>query len=125
AYDIRMEEALTSGDSTDYDAPAPNPEGDLNYSNRTDFFGHKHKYHRDADGLYSPPPYLFDELSSAYNDFLVNGPITPLSDDQKSMDGTTKHFSAIGNARVCTSITDRYNNVTSLTYTTMQVQGVN
>ena len=37
AYDIRIEEATN------------------NLVPRTDFFGGKHTYHRDADGLYSPP----------------------------------------------------------------------
>jgi RHS repeat-associated protein len=98
AYDIRIEEA-----------------GNNNVV-RTDFFGGKHVYHRDADGLYSPPPYLHDELSSDYLDSLANGPPTVLSDEQRGMDGTVKHFIANGPERVCDSITDRHGNSTTLTY---------
>ncbi len=47
AYDIRMEE----------ENPSTNETSDsLNVADRTDFFGGKHKYHRDADGLYSRLP---------------------------------------------------------------------
>src|SRR5262245_34982747 len=67
AYDIRMEEEA----------------GSVNKSDRVDFFGGKHRYTRDADGLYSPPPYLFDELSSNYDEFLVNGPPEILADEQR------------------------------------------
>jgi len=106
AYDIRIEEA-----------------GDNNVP-RTDFFGGKHTYRRDADGLYSPPSYLFDELSSDYDAFLADGPPEILSDDQKGMDGTVKHFVSGGtdadgspsNERVLDSITDRHGNQTTFTY---------
>ena len=54
AYDIRMEE----------DAANTPTDDSLNFADRTDFFGARHKYHRDADGLYSPPAYLYDEMSS-------------------------------------------------------------
>jgi hypothetical protein len=54
AYDIRMEEDAANTPSDD----------SLNFANRIDFFGGRHKYHRDADGLYSPPAYLYDEMSS-------------------------------------------------------------
>ena len=64
AYDIRMEE----------ENPATNETSEsLNVADKTDFFGAKHKYHRYCDGLYSPPPYLFDETSSGYQNFLVSG----------------------------------------------------
>ena len=46
AYDIRMEEAGN------------------NKADRTDFFGGKHSYTRDADGLYTPPPYTHDWMVS-------------------------------------------------------------
>ena len=122
AYDIRMEEAQDDP-VKDFDVdPNPDPAKaykDTNFTNRADFFGHKHRYHRDADGLYTPPAYLFDELDSNYNKFLVGDPIVQASvnsDDQHSMDGTVKHFELIGNSRVCKSITDRYNNVTTLAY---------
>jgi hypothetical protein len=58
AYDIRMEDAGIDADGTEY-------------SPRSDFFGGKHSYTRDADGLYTPPPYLFDELDSKYHEFLA------------------------------------------------------
>ena len=87
---------------------------------RSDHFGGKHKYHRDADGLYSPPPYLYDELDSVYQEALVNGTITPITDNDAGMDGTVKHYIAgPGNVRYCDSLTDRYGNVTTLTYQDM------
>ena len=70
-------------------------------SDRADFFDGQHRYHGDADGLYSPPPYLFDELNSDYQAFLVNGPIAVNWDIDKGMDGTVKHFIANGTERVC------------------------
>ena len=81
---------------------------------------------RDADGLYSPPPYLYDEFSSDYDNFLVNGPPPVLADTEKGMDGTVKHFISGGanssgdpsGERVCGSITDRHANQTVMTYGT-------
>jgi len=106
AYDVRIDEAGSN------DVP------------RTDFFGGKHTYKRDADGLYSPPSYMFDELSSDYDTFLADGPPEILSDDQKGMDGTVKHFVSGGtdadgtpsSERVLDSITDRHGNQTVFTY---------
>ena len=83
---------------------------------RTDFFGGNHPYHRDADGLYSPPPYLFDQLSSDYNAELVNGPPSVQDDTDIGMDGTIKHYLANGSERDCDYIQDRFGNTTSLTY---------
>jgi RHS repeat-associated protein len=98
AYDIRMEEA-----------------GNNNVE-RMDFFGGEHTYHRDADGLYSPPPYLHDELSSEYLNTLADGPPQVASDTQVGMDGTVKHFFANGSERACDYIEDRHGNRTVLTY---------
>lgn len=98
AYDIRNEEA-------------PN-----NKVERTDFFGGKHSYTRDADGLYSPPPYMFDELNSNYDQFLADGPPVVLDDTQKGKDGTVKHFFSNGTERSCDTLTDRHGNQTVLTY---------
>ena len=108
AYDLRMEE----------ETPTTNATNDtLNVADRTDFFGAKHKYHRDCDGLYSPPPYLFDETSSDYQAFLVNGPVVALDDTQIGMDGTTKHFTSVGNnVRACDYMRDRYGSQTNLVY---------
>ncbi|MCA1596469.1 MAG: DUF6531 domain-containing protein, partial [Chloroflexi bacterium] len=100
AYDIRMEEEG----------------GGSNLADRTDFFGGKHKYHRDADGLYTPPVYLFDQMNSDYQAQLLNGPQSVLADTQTGEDGTTKHFIANGNERDCDWIQDRYGNRTTLTY---------
>src|SRR5437016_13811529 len=50
-----------------------NTEDGNNKVSREDFFGGRHVYNRDADGLYSPPPYLYDDVYSDYNYFLVNG----------------------------------------------------
>jgi len=106
AYDIRINEAGS------------------NNVPRTDFFGGQHVYQRDADGLYSPPPYLFDELSSNYDTFLADGPPEILSDDQKGMDGTVKHFMSAGldpdstpsSERIVEYIEDRHGNQTVFTY---------
>jgi hypothetical protein len=47
-----------------------------------------------------------------------------LADTDRGMDGTVKHFTQVGNERVCDSITDRYNNATLLNYTTVSIGGV-
>ena len=116
AYDIRTEE----------ENPATNySDNSLNFMDRTDFFGGKHKYHRDADGLYSPPPYLYDETDAEYDRFLVSGPIKPLADIEHGMDGTIKHFVTYAGSRerVCDYIQDRYGNTTNLVYTQATVGG--
>lgn len=123
AYDIRMEDAGIDAEGTEY-------------SPRTDFFGGKHSYTRDADGLYTPPPYLFDELDSRYHAFLVGDFAGVDEDKQVGMDGTIKHFVseglyAAGHAkagfpvpsRVCDYIEDRHGNRTSLTYDTVTLPG--
>ena len=117
AYDIRTEEENPTTNQTD---------DTLNYVDRSDFFAGKHKYHRDADGLYSPPPYLFDETDSKYDSFLMSGPIQALDDTERSMDGTAKHFVKNANSpeRVCDSITDRYGNATTLVYSQVSIGGV-
>jgi hypothetical protein len=102
AYDIRMIDE-NSGVVTDES---------LNMADRSDFFGGAHKYHPDADGLYTPPSYMFDELSSDYDSFLVNGPLSVLADNEYSMDGTTSHFilgatGTVNPERVCDYIEDR------------------
>ena len=116
AYDIRTVEENPDTNYTD---------DSLNYMDRTDFFGGKHKYHRDADGLYSPPAYLFDETDSDYDKFLVNGPVKSLADTEHGMDGTVKHFVTFQNSleRVCDYIEDRYGNRTNLVYTQQTVGG--
>jgi hypothetical protein len=117
AYDIRTQEENPNTNQTD---------DTLNYMDRTDFFGAKHKYHRDADGLYSPPPYLFDETDSDYAKFLINGPIQSLDDVEHGMDGTIKHFVTFQSSleRVCDYIQDRYGNRTNLVYTQQTVGGI-
>jgi RHS repeat-associated protein len=91
-------------------------EDDNSHVARADYFGGEHRYTRDADGLYSPPPYLFDELSSKYFDLLANGPANVLEDTEIGMDGTVKHFFRSGTVRQCDTITDRHGNQTVLTY---------
>jgi RHS repeat-associated protein len=120
AYDIQMQEAADvaaqSGNNTTSDA--------INNVPRTDFFGGKHIYHRDADGLYTPPAYLYDEMSSDYGAFLVNGPLKVLDDTDISEDGTVKHYTnevtnangTSGNDRMCDYIQDRHGNRTVLAY---------
>ena len=107
AYDIRTVEENPATNYTD---------DSLNYMDRSDFFGGQHKYHRDADGLYSPPAYLFDETDSTYDTFLVNGPVKSLEDSEHGMDGTVKHFVTNSGSPegVCDYIDDRYGNRTSL-----------
>ncbi|MBM3947210.1 MAG: hypothetical protein FJ315_07440 [SAR202 cluster bacterium] len=107
AYDMRIEEAGS------------------NNVPRTDLFGKKHTYRRDADGLYSPPAYLYDELYSDYVGLLDNGPQTPVSDDQIGMDGSVKHFVQNGNERVISWMEDRHGNRTNFTYgLTVTIGGV-
>ncbi len=114
AYDIRIQE---SADVRAEESQATTS-ADLDQVPRTDFFGAKHSYHRDADGLYSPPPYLFDDMSSSYDKFLVTGPTKVLDDTEKGMDGTVKHYFKNGNERDCDYIQDRHGNKTTLTYST-------
>ena len=131
AYDIRIQEAA------DIPAQPLTPDqiraggvSTVDQVPRTDFFGHKHTYHRDADGLYSPPPYLYDEIKSDYNTALVNGPTQVMDDTEKGMDGTVKHYINIvtkadgtsGNERACDFIQDRHGNKTTLTYGLSYVQ---
>jgi RHS repeat-associated protein len=109
AYDIRIEEDSVTGDP--------------NRVARTDFFGATHAYHRDADGLYTPPPYLYDELSSQYNSILTGGGMVD-NDTDTSMDGSTKHY--VQNSymvagttyyeRDCDYMQDRFGNRTVMTY---------
>ena len=126
AYDIRIQEAA------DVRAQSGNSSVDNNTDDvpRTDFFGHKHTYHRDADGLYSPPAYLYDEMNSDYNKSLVDGPPQVMDDTEKGMDGTVKHYisvvtnvdGTVGNERACDYIQDRHGNTTNLTYGLSYVQ---
>jgi RHS repeat-associated protein len=118
AYDIRMEEAAVTDLDNSGAAVGPNK------VERTDFFGGKHYYTRDADGLYSPPPYMFDELDSNYYVFLAEGAPEVSADTQRGMDGTVKHFTRVGDERVCDYIADRHGNTTSLAYTTVTIGGV-
>ena len=97
-----------------YDLHYAEPGGD--YTQKTDFFGGKHVFKRDADGLYTPPPYLHSVLSSDYGVVLQNGPTTVNSDTEEGTDGTVKHYKLNGIERVCDRITDRYGNSTVLTY---------
>jgi len=120
AYDIRIQEAndvATEAANTTLDKTVNNVE-------RTGYFGHKTTYHRDADGLYSPPAYLYDEMSSEYGKFLLNGPPQVFGDTEKGRDGTTQHFTSVvtkadgtsGNERACDYIQDRHGNTTNLAY---------
>ena len=105
AYDIRMQE----------DAAVQTENGGtastVNQVDRTDFFGAKHAYHRDADGLYTPPPYLHDVTVSDY-DPAAN----PTADTDTGADGTVKHYVKNGNERDCDYIQDRHGNQTTLAY---------
>ena len=146
AYDIRIQEA----DSVKADSGNPAPLAAIKFSlvsemdgtliqnadktpdfvPRTDFFGSKHVYHRDADGLYSSPSYMFDEMNSNYDTSLVNGPTKVMDDSEKGEDGTIKHYVNVvtladgteGNERACDYIQDRHGNKTTLTYGLSYVQ---
>lgn len=79
---------------------------------RTDCLGGKHSYIREADGLYNPPSYIRSVTVSATD------PNTDAvtADIEESKDGTTDHYTLIGNYRVCDWIQDRHGNKTQLTY---------
>ncbi|BDI28739.1 hypothetical protein CCAX7_007900 [Capsulimonas corticalis] len=120
AYDIRIQEAAdVKTESGNTNVPAG-----VNNVERTDFFGAKHTYHRDADGLYSPPNYMFDETSSDYANVLATGPTKVMADTEKAEDGTIKHYVDVvtladgtsGNERACDYIQDRHGNRTTLAY---------
>ncbi len=98
AYDIRMEEAGN------------------NNADQTDFFGGKHVYKRDADGLYTPPAYKHDLMESDYKSVLTLGPSDINSDLQTGQDGTKKHYILMGTVRYCDYIEDRFGNRTNLVY---------
>lgn len=121
AYDIRMEDADSIA-ANPPKLPNPDPTGDdiqidrMNAVVRSDFFGGKHVYSRDADGLYTPPPYCHDVLESDYD--CSTGPLTVTADTETSTDGTVKHFTKKGSARVCDYIKDRHDNYTELVYDT-------
>ena len=100
AYDTRMEEVSNGGDKV----------------NNTDFFGAKHQYTRDADGLYTPPLYSRSVMSSEYTNVLEYGVPKVSSDKLVGLDGTVKHYIADGADRVCDYIEDRHGNRTTLEY---------
>ena len=102
AYDIRTED--TGADTME----------------RTDFFGGKHSYVREADGLYKPPPYKRSLAATVATDALDD---SVTADEEEDKDGTVKHFERIGNYRVCTWIEDRHGNRTNLTYSTSGLLG--
>jgi len=113
AYEIRMEEAVSVN---------PNDPDAANVSVRTDFFGGKHRYTRDADGLYTPPPYMHDWTKSDYKTVLEVGPGDVLADIEIDLSGTEKHFVADGNERICDYMKDRHGNTTTLEYTSYTVR---
>lgn len=106
AYDMRVAEAVAEDSNLDGIINANERDGSV----RIDSFGGRHRYGRDADGLYTPPPYSQDFLASNY------GSQTVLNDVQTGNDGTVKHFILRGAERVCDSITDRHGNETTLEY---------
>ncbi len=114
AYDIRMEEAASiSSPLVDSNG---NPIPTDNEIVRTDFFGGKHVYTRDADGLYTPPPYTYDTANGSYDSALEVGPGDVTGDTDIGVDGTIKHYTAIGDTRYCDYIRDRHGNTTNLIY---------
>ncbi len=107
AYDIRIQEAAAVRAEEGQPATA----ADTDMVPRTDFFGAKHLNHRDADGLYTPPPYLHDATVSDYD-----SGNNALDDTETGMDGTVKHYFKNGSERDCDSIQDRHGNKTTLAY---------
>ena len=146
AYDIRIQEAADVKTESGNQAPLSsivsqittelngqsvgNVDTAPDFVPRTDFFGAKRVYHRDADGLYSSPNYSFDEMSSDYDGALVGGPTKVMADTDKGEDGTVKHYVNVltladgteGNERACDYIQDRYGNKTTLSYGLPYVQ---
>jgi hypothetical protein len=91
------------------------------YVTRTDFFGGKHYYKRDVDGLYTPPAYCYDVLNSKYASVVQDGLPTACLDTDTSKDGTKKFFEHIENTpetapRYCQKIEDRFGNATTINY---------
>lgn len=107
AYEIRMDDCINV---------APGEAGADDLTVRTDFFGGKHKYHRDADGLYTPDLYMHNWTESTYDDVLEQGPQPVVDDIEIDLDETTKHYTKIGTSRVCDYIKDRHGNYTELIY---------
>ena len=124
AYDIRIQESSNVAVEARGSLMFGSSLVHVNMAPRTDFFGHKHEYHRDADGLYTSPSYCYDTMSSEYTQALANGTTQVLDDTQKGEDGTVKHFTnvltnadgTIGNERACDFIEDRHGNTTTLAY---------
>ncbi len=118
AYEIQMQEASTIASSIPWTDSNGNPINQNTAVVRTDFFGGKHVYTRDADGLYTPPPYLHDWMQSSYNSVLASGPGAVSSDVEIGLDGTVKHYRPIDSvgARMCDYIADRHGNTTNLAY---------
>jgi RHS repeat-associated protein len=98
AYEIRLEE------------DPQNP--DVVY--RRDFFGGRHAYDRDADGLLSCPPYLHDALAADYG--AGSGGEQVLGYTQEGQDGSKKHFFQNGSEWSCDWLEDRHGNRTNLGY---------
>ena len=118
AYDIRMEEGASEISESGGD-PA---NADINSVPRTDFFGGRREYHRDADGLYSNPPGFHDQVVSDYG--ASSSSLQVASDTDTGKDGTTKHYVNVvtnangssANERYCDWIEDRRGNRTTLSY---------
>ena len=119
AYDIHIDEAIPGMVQTGNigtACPTFNMTLTGNGVDRQDFFGGEHNYQRDADGLYTPPVYLHDQLTSNYLQLMANGPSEVSDDTQTDNSGTTKHFFKNGNERDCDWIQDRHGNTTTLQY---------
>ncbi|MGA3102645.1 MAG: DUF6531 domain-containing protein [Terracidiphilus sp.] len=119
AYDIHIDEAIPGMVQTGNigtACPTFNMTLTGNGVDRQDFFGGEHNYQRDADGLYTPPVYLHDQLTSNYLQLMANGPSEVSDDTQTDNSGTTKHFFKNGNERDCDWIQDRHENATTLQY---------
>ena len=103
AYDIRMEEASPCERGT--------------HAVRTDFFGGKHEYEREADGIYKPPPYKHSVAATEGSFYHAESARETITADQETdLNGTTKYFETVDGERVCRYIQDRAGNRTEFTY---------
>ena len=105
AYDIHIDEAIPGMVQTGNigtACPTFNMTLTGNGVDRQDFFGGEHNYQRDADGLYTPPVYLHDQLTSNYLQLMANGPSEVSDDTQTDNSGPPSTSSRTGTSETAT-----------------------
>jgi RHS repeat-associated protein len=100
-----------------YEIAIVKPAPGSNDVSRTDFFGGRHSYHRDADGLYTPPAYLYDSMTSVYGADGEQAKETT----QTGQDGSVKHYvndpsDPTGCRQVIDYMADRHDNRVTFAY---------